>query len=54
VVERLRACIPEDRTASAGVAVRAAGESAGSLLGRADAALYEAKALGRDRTWMSS
>jgi diguanylate cyclase (GGDEF)-like protein len=53
VVERLRACIPEDRTASAGVAVRAAGESAGSLLGRADAALYEAKALGRDRTRVS-
>jgi diguanylate cyclase (GGDEF)-like protein len=53
VVERLRACIPEDRTASAGLAVRAPGESADELLVRADAALYEAKALGRDRTRVS-
>jgi diguanylate cyclase (GGDEF)-like protein len=54
VVERLRGCIPEGRTTSAGVAVRAAGESAESLLARADAALYEAKALGRDRTQFSA
>jgi diguanylate cyclase (GGDEF)-like protein len=54
VVERLRRCIPEERTASAGVAVRAAGESADALLVRADAALYEAKALGRDRTQVSA
>jgi diguanylate cyclase (GGDEF)-like protein len=54
VVERLRACIPEDRTASAGLAVRAPGESAEELLVRADAALYEAKALGRDRTRVSA
>ena len=53
VVERLRRCIPEARTASAGVAVRGDGESAESLLERADAALYEAKALGRDRTQLS-
>ncbi len=54
VVERLRACIPEERTASAGVAMREAGESAEELLARADAALYEAKALGRDRTRVSA
>jgi diguanylate cyclase (GGDEF)-like protein len=53
VVERLRACVPEGRTASAGVAVRDGDELADSLLGRADAALYEAKALGRDRTQVS-
>ncbi len=54
VVARLRACIPEGRTASAGVALRADGESAESLMARADAALYEAKAAGRDRTQVSS
>jgi len=53
VVERLRRCIPEGRTASAGMAVRGPGESADSLVRRADAALYEAKALGRDRTQVS-
>lgn len=35
---------------SAGVAVRAAGESRDGLIARADAALYEAKRTGRDRT----
>jgi diguanylate cyclase (GGDEF)-like protein len=54
VVDRLRACIPEECTASAGVAARVVGESAESLLARADAALYEAKALGRDRTRVSA
>jgi diguanylate cyclase (GGDEF)-like protein len=54
VVERLRACIPERRTTSAGLATRVAGESAESLVARADAALYEAKALGRDRTRISA
>jgi diguanylate cyclase (GGDEF)-like protein len=54
VVDRLRACIPEGRTASAGVAVRGDGESEESLLARADEALYEAKALGRDRTRVSA
>lgn len=53
VVERLRVRVPEGRTASAGIAERAPGESAESLFGRADAALYEAKALGRDRTCVS-
>ena len=49
IVERLRGSIPEGRTASAGVAVLNPGESAESLLGRADAALYQAKEAGRDR-----
>jgi diguanylate cyclase (GGDEF)-like protein len=53
VVERLRACVPEDRTCSAGVAVRRPDEPAETLLRRADAALYEAKSLGRDRTRVS-
>jgi diguanylate cyclase len=37
-------------TVSGGLAMIAAGEHANSLIGRADAALYAAKAAGRDRT----
>lgn len=50
LVERLRACIPAQQTCSAGVALRIDGDSPERLLGRADAALYEAKAAGRNRT----
>ena len=57
VAERLRARVaelvveglPEPVTSSAGVAEHARGETTEALLGRADAALYEAKRLGRNR-----
>jgi PleD family two-component response regulator len=49
VVERLRASMPQGRTCSAGLAVRVDGESAESIIGRADRALYRAKADGRNR-----
>lgn len=49
VVERLRGRVPYGQTCSAGVVARGPGESADSLMGRADEALYEAKAGGRDR-----
>lgn len=57
VAERLRARVaelvveglPERVTSSAGVAEHARGETTEALLERADAALYEAKRLGRDR-----
>ena len=50
VVERLREATPEDQTCSAGIAHWDGSETAAALLGRADAALYEAKRLGRDRS----
>jgi diguanylate cyclase (GGDEF)-like protein len=49
IVERLRAAMPADETVSAGVACWNGRESAEELVGRADAALYEAKRTGRDR-----
>jgi diguanylate cyclase (GGDEF)-like protein len=57
VAERLRARVaqlavegfPERVTSSAGVAEHARGETTDALLARADAALYEAKRLGRNR-----
>jgi PleD family two-component response regulator len=48
-VERLRSATPEGQTCSAGVAYWDGKESPESLVGRADAALYEAKRAGRDR-----
>lgn len=48
--DRLRASVPEGRSASAGVAEWNATESLADLLARADSALYQAKADGRDRT----
>lgn len=49
LVERLRGSMPEAQTVSAGIAVRVAGDTPEQLLSRADQALYEAKAAGRDR-----
>ena len=49
IVERLRAAMPSSQTVSAGVACWNGRESAEELVGRADAALYEAKRSGRDR-----
>ncbi len=50
VIERLRAATPAGQTCSAGVAVWNRTETAQELVGRADAALYQAKQTGRDRT----
>jgi diguanylate cyclase (GGDEF)-like protein len=50
IVDRLRGAIPEEQTASAGIAFRRRGESADEVVRRADALLYAAKAAGRDRT----
>ena len=49
LVERLRAATPEGESCSAGVAAWDGEEDAEALVGRADAALYEAKRSGRDR-----
>jgi diguanylate cyclase (GGDEF)-like protein len=49
IVERLRSAMPAGQTVSAGVACWNGLESAEELVGRADAALYEAKRTGRDR-----
>jgi diguanylate cyclase (GGDEF)-like protein len=49
VVERLRARMPQAGTCSAGLAVRGDGESAEAVIARADRALYQAKADGRNR-----
>jgi diguanylate cyclase (GGDEF)-like protein/PAS domain S-box-containing protein len=49
VVERLRLATPREQTCSAGLARWDFAESADDLLGRADKALYLAKASGRDQ-----
>jgi diguanylate cyclase (GGDEF)-like protein len=54
VIERLRGAVYGDRTCSAGFAVRQPGESSDAVMKRADEALYEAKAAGRDRTRSSA
>ncbi|MFC4352509.1 GGDEF domain-containing protein [Fodinicurvata halophila] len=48
-IERLRRRLPQNQTCSAGLAVFRSGESADSLIHRADQALYAAKDTGRDR-----
>ncbi len=48
-VQRLRSMLPGRRTCSAGLALHEAGDSRSMLVGRADAALYDAKRGGRDR-----
>ena len=54
VTERLRRCVSGGRTCSAGIAVAAAGEDAEAVIARADRALYEAKASGRDRVQLTA
>jgi diguanylate cyclase (GGDEF)-like protein/PAS domain S-box-containing protein len=49
IVERLRAVTTNEQTCSAGLAMWRPGESVDELVGRADAALYEAKEAGRDQ-----
>jgi diguanylate cyclase (GGDEF)-like protein len=53
VVGRLLEVVPLGQTASAGVAVWDGRESATELLGRADAALYDAKGAGRARALLA-
>jgi diguanylate cyclase (GGDEF)-like protein len=48
VVERLRRSMPDEETCSAGIALMIEDDQADQLVGRADKALYEAKASGRD------
>jgi diguanylate cyclase (GGDEF)-like protein len=50
VIETLRGGVPHEETVSAGVARWDGRESGPELFARADAALYEAKRTGRDRT----
>jgi diguanylate cyclase (GGDEF)-like protein len=50
IVERLRGRMPAPETCSAGIAMRLAGDDSEKLVGRADRALDEAKASGRNRT----
>lgn len=49
LVERLARDVPDGQTCSAGVAEWTGNETADAVLARADAALYEAKRLGRSR-----
>lgn len=50
VTERLRCRVSRRRTVSAGVALSLPGDTADTLIARADNALYDAKSSGRDRT----
>ena len=50
VIGRIRETTPEGQTCSAGVAYWDRAEPTDELVGRADAALYEAKRAGRDRS----
>ena len=54
VTERLRTAVSDNWTCSAGIAVGEPGESPDVIIARADRALYEAKAAGRDRTHLAS
>jgi diguanylate cyclase (GGDEF)-like protein len=53
VTERLRTSVSDNWTCSAGIAVGEPGESPDAVIARADRALYEAKAGGRDRTQLA-
>jgi diguanylate cyclase (GGDEF)-like protein/PAS domain S-box-containing protein len=50
ILQRVRAATPGRQTCSAGLAAFNGSETAEQLISRSDAALYEAKAHGRDRT----
>ncbi len=54
LVERLRAVTPEGESCSAGIAEWDGEEQPEALVGRADAALYQAKRAGRDRVITAS
>ena len=54
LVERLRAGMPSGQSCSAGIAEWDGQEPANALVGRADAALYQAKRAGRDRAMTAS
>ncbi len=54
VTDRLRRCVSGGRTCSAGITVAAPGEDAETIVARADRALYEAKAAGRDRVHLTA
>ena len=54
IVSRLNQAMPHGSTASAGVATWDGSESSPALIARADAALYSAKADGRDRTSLAA
>jgi diguanylate cyclase (GGDEF)-like protein len=53
VIDRLRAATPEGLTCSAGLATWDREQSAQALVARADAALYDAKRAGRDRSCLA-
>ena len=50
LIERVRSVTPDAATCSAGIAIWDSQEDSDGLIERADAALYSAKKLGRDRT----
>jgi len=54
VIGRLRQTVTNNRTCSVGLATRQPGESAENVIARADQALYQAKAHGRDRVDVST
>jgi diguanylate cyclase (GGDEF)-like protein len=54
VTERLRSSVSDNWTCSAGIAIGEPGENPDAIIARADRALYEAKAAGRDRTQLAS
>ena len=54
VTERLRRVVSRGRTCSAGIAPAAPGDDADAVIARADRALYEAKARGRDRVHVTA
>jgi predicted signal transduction protein with EAL and GGDEF domain len=54
VVDRLREQVTHDRTCSAGIAIKAVDESPDDAVQRADTALYQAKAQGRDQSRLAA